>query len=345
MSDEKVTLAHVARLAGVSMITVSKVLNNKGRISEATRARVLQAASQLGYVANTAARSLRGRPTQILGMVIPELVSPYFAEVARAAADAASQMGYDLAVFTTSRDPERERERVGTLLGGLADGLVFVVPIGAAGFLATLERSRSPVVLVNHFGAPTHLPVVRADSFEGSLAAVRHLMALGHRRIGFVGGASHSSQAAERLRAYRECMMAAGLWDEQLVRPGDFTQQRGVEAGHELLSLENPPTAIFAASDLTAFGVIAAARSRGLQVPEDLSVVGFDDIPAAAHSHPGLTTVAHPIPAMAQAAVELIARAMAGEKLQDVLIEFPSELVVRGSSAPPPALRSRRRNR
>ncbi|WP_409655674.1 LacI family DNA-binding transcriptional regulator [Meiothermus ruber] len=337
MSSEKVTLAHVARLAGVSIITVSRVLNNKGRFSEATRARVLQAASQLGYVANTAARSLRGHPTQILGMVIPELVSPYFAELARAAADAASQVGYDLAVFTTSRDPERERERVGTLLGGLADGLMIVVPIGSAAFLASLERSRAPVVLVNHFGAPTHLPVVRADSFEGSLAAVRHLLALGHRRIGFITGAAHSSQAAERLRAYRECMLAAGLWDERLVRPGDFTQQRGVEAGHELLSLEEPPTAIFAASDLTAFGAIAAARARGLQVPEDLSVVGFDDIPAAAHSHPSLTTVAHPIQAMGQAMVDLIIKAKAGEQVRDTLVEFPSELVVRESSVPPRA--------
>lgn len=335
MSSNKVTLAHVARLAGVSLITASKVLNNKGRISEATRARVLQAANQLGYVANTAARSLRGQPTQILGIVIPELVSPYFAEVARAAAETASQKGYDLAVFTTSRDPERERERVGALLGGLADGLIIVVPIGSAGFLASLERSRSPVVLVNHFGAPTHLPVVRADSFEGSLAAVRHLMALGHRRIGFITGAAHSSQAAERLRAYRECMLAAGLWDERLVRPGDFTQQRGVEAGHELLSLEDPPTAIFAASDLTAFGVIAAAQARGLQVPQDLSVVGFDDIPAAAHSHPSLTTVAHPIQAMGQAMVDLIIRAKAGEEVRDALVEFPSKLVVRESSVPP----------
>lgn len=339
MSDSSVTLAHVARLAGVSIITVSKVLNNTGRISEATRSRVLNAANQLGYVANSAARSLRGRPTQILGMVIPELISPYFAEVARAAANSASRLGYDLALFTTSRDPERERERVGTLLGGLADGLIIVVPIGASGFLATLERVRAPVVLVNHFGAATHLPVVRADSFEGSVAAVRHLMDLGHRRIGFVGGAPHSSQAAERLRAYRECMRAADLWDENLVCSGDFTQVRGFEAGHQLLSLEQPPTAIFAASDLTAFGIIDAARARGLQVPRDLSVVGFDDIPAAAHAHPSLTTVAHPIADMAEAAVQLFAQIKAGQPVQDTLVEFPSSLVVRGSSGPAPKTR------
>jgi len=326
----------VARLAGVSKVTVSKVLNNTGRISEDTRKRVLEAARQLGYVANTAARSLRGRPTQILGMVIPELISPYFAEVARAAADAASRQGYDLALFTTSRDPKRERERVGALLGGLADGLIIVVPIGAAGFLADLERSRAPVVLINHFGASTHLPVVRADSFQGSLAAVEHLLSLGHRRIGFVTGAAHSSQAAERYRAYQACMVAAGLWDEALVRPGDFTQRRGFEAGLELLSLPDPPTAIFAASDLTAFGVIDAARAKGLRVPEDLSVVGFDDIPAAAHAHPSLTSVAHPIQAMAQAAVDLFLKARAGQTVRDTLIEFPSRLVVRASSGPAP---------
>ncbi len=336
MSNKSVTLAQVARLAGVSTITASKVLNNTGRISAATRARVIQAAEQLGYVANTAARSLRGRPTQMLGMVLPELVSPYFAEVARATADAASLLGYDVALFTTSRDAKREQERVGALLGGLADGLIIVVPIGSASFLASLEKARAPVVLVNHFGANTHLPVVRADSFEGSLAAVRHLLELGHRRIGFVTGAVHSSQASERLRAYRESMRAAGLWDENLVRVGDFTQKRGFEAGLELLQLPDPPTAIFAASDLTAFGVMDAARSLGLRIPEDLSVVGFDDIPAASHSHPTLTSVAHPIQEMGQVVVELFLKAKSGENVRDVLVEFPSALVVRASSGPAP---------
>ena len=332
MSNSPITLADVARLAGVSKITVSKTLNNTGRISEGTRERVLKAVSDLGYVVNSAARSLRGGKTGVLGMVIPELVSPYFAEVARAAADEASQRGFDLGVFTTSRDVTKERARIGTLLGGLADGLLVVVPSGNEKFLLSLERSRAPIVLINHFGVQTHLPMVRADSYLGAKAAILHLLSLGHRRIGFVTGAVGSSQAAERLRSYREVLAAQGLLDENLIRQGNFTQRGGFEAARELLLLPELPTAIFAASDVTAFGVIDAIKDKGLRVPDDISVVGFDDIPAASQVHPALTTVRHPVQAMAQAAMQLILDAFADKPVRDTLIEFPSELVIREST-------------
>ncbi len=332
MSNATITLADVARLAGVSKITVSKTLNNTGRISEGTRERVLKAVADLGYVVNSAARSLRGGKTGVLGMVVPELVSPYFAEVARAAADEASQCGFDLGVFTTSRDVTRERARIGTLLGGLADGLLVVVPSGNEKFLLSLERSRAPVVLINHFGAQTHLPMVRADSYLGAKAAIEHLLSLGHQRIGFVTGAVGSSQAVERLRSYREVLAARGLLDESLIRPGNFTQRGGFDAARELLALALPPTAIFAASDVTAFGVIDAIKDKGLRVPDDISVVGFDDIPAASQVHPALTTVRHPVQAMAQAAMQLMLDAFANKPVRDTVIEFPSELVIREST-------------
>jgi LacI family transcriptional regulator len=335
MSRSPVTLEQVARLAGVSKVTVSKTLNNTGRISHPTRERVLKAVADLGYVANTAARSLRGRRSNILGLTVPELISPYFAEVARAAAEVASLQGYDLALFTTSRDPVRERERVHTLLGGLADGLIVVVPSTSPEFLATLERSPAPVVLINHFGAVTHLPTVRADSYMGSAAAVRHLLELGHRRVGFVSGAANSSQAKERLRAYREVMVAADLFDPDLIAQGDFTQPGGFRAGQQLLQHSERPSAIFAASDVTAFGVLDAARSLGLSVPQQLSLVGFDDVPTASQIVPPLTTVRHPIHQMAEIAIGLLLDSLSGKTTQDRLVELPSELIVRASSGRP----------
>lgn len=330
-----VTIADVARLAGVSTVTVSKTLNNTGRISHETRARVIQAARDLGYVANPAARRLRGARTNLIGMVIPELVSPYFAEVARAAAEAASSAGLDLGVFTTSRDPARERQRAAALSGGLTDGLILVVPTDDPQHLGTLERSRTPTVLISHFGVPTDLPNVRADSYHGARAATTHLLDLGHRRVGFIAGAAEFSQAHERLRAYRDAMDERGLLDPALIRPGNFTQRRGFEAARELLDLPSPPTAIFAASDATAFGAMDAVKDRGLRVPADISVVGFDDIAAASQSHPALTTVRHPIHDMSDSALRLLAGALAGEAVRGTVLDYPSELVVRETTAPP----------
>ncbi|GHG33353.1 LacI family transcriptional regulator [Deinococcus indicus] len=330
-----VTIADVARLAGVSAVTVSKTLNNTGRISEQTRARVIQAARDLGYVANPAARRLRGARTNLVGMVVPELVSPYFAEVARAAAEAASSAGLDLGVFTTSRDPARERERVAALSGGLADGLILVVPTDDPQHLDVLQRSRTPIVLISHFGTPTDLPNVRADSYHGAHAATTHLLDLGHRRVGFIAGADGSSQAHERLRAYRDATGERGLLDPDLIRPGNFTQRRGFEAARELLDLPDPPTAIFAASDATAFGAMDAVKDRGLRVPQDISVVGFDDIAAASQSHPALTTVRHPIHDMSDSALRLLSGALAGEAVRGTVLDYPSELVVRETTAPP----------
>lgn len=334
MEQTSVTLADVARLAGVSKVTVSKTLNNSGRISQETRERVLKAARDLGYTVNYAARSLRGGRTNLLGMVVPELVSPYFTDVARAAAEAATAQGLDLGVFTTSRDQKREQERIGMLQGGLADGLLIVVPSDSASFLSSLEKSKIPVVLINHFGARTHLPTVCADNYHGARAAVEHLLAHGHQRIGFVTGARESTQAQERLRAYRDTLGARGPLDENLIREGNFTQRRGFEAGQELLALPEPPTAIFAASDATAFGVMDAIKDRGLRIPDDVSLVGFDDVLAASQTHPTLTTVSHPITEMNETAVRLICEMLDGKDHTDTRIEFESHLVVRQSSGP-----------
>jgi LacI family transcriptional regulator len=160
------------------------------------------------------------------------------------------------------------------------------------------------------------------------------LLGLGHRRIGFVTGAPGSSQAAERLRSYKEVLQEHGLYQADLIAQGNFTQRGGFVAAQHLLALPEPPSAIFAASDATAFGVIDAIKDKGLRVPDDVSVVGFDDIPAASQIHPALTTVRHPVQAMAKAAIQLLLDGFAEKPTRDTITEFPSELVIRESTAP-----------
>ncbi len=335
-----VTVADVARLAGVSSMTVSKALNGRDRISEHTRARVIEAAGQLGYVANAAARSLRGGRTDILGLLVQDLSNPYFAEIVRGASEAIRERGLDLVLYTSSNDPERERARVATLSSGVSDGLIIVAPHGSPGLLGQLQYSRAPVVLINAWNVGD-LPTVNPENLLGARAATEHLLALGHRRIGFVTGRPDSALSPERpdgalrLEGYQAALAAAGLpFDPALLHPGGLHVPQGRGAGHALLDLPQPPSAIFAANDFCAFGVIEAARERGLRVPGDLSVVGFDDVPMAGQVRPALTTVHHPLHDLGHQAATLLLDLLAGTT-QERHIELPSRLVVRDSTGPP----------
>ncbi|BDP43944.1 LacI family transcriptional regulator (plasmid) [Deinococcus aetherius] len=335
-----VTVTDVARHAGVSAMTVSKALNGRDRISEETRARVLAAASELGYVANAAARSLRGGRTDLLGLLVQDLSNQYFAEIVRGASEAIRERGLDLVLYTSSNDPERERQRVATLSSGVSDGLIIVAPHGSPGLLEQLQHSRVPVVLINAWNVDD-LPTVNPENRLGARAATEHLLALGHRRIGFVTGRPDSPLSPERpdgvmrLQGYREALVAAGVaFDPTLLHPGGLHLPLGREAGHDLLALPDPPTAIFAANDFCAFGVIEAARERGLRVPEDLSVVGFDDVPMAGQVQPALTTVHHPLHDLGHRAATLLLDLLA-DHAPERHVELPSRLIVRDSTAPP----------
>ena len=335
-----VTVTDVARLAGVSAMTVSKALNGRDRISPETRARVLAAANELGYVANAAARSLRGGRTDILGLLVQDLSNQYFAEIVRGAGEAIRERGLDLALYTSSNDPERERRRVATLSSGVSDGLIIVAPHGSPGLLGQLQHGRVPAVMINAWGLDD-LPTVNPENLLAARAATEYLLDLGHRRVGFVTGRPDSPLSPERpdgvmrLEGYAQALAARGLpLEAELLHPGGLHIPQGREAGHALLSLPGAPTAIFAANDLCAFGVIEAARERGLRVPQDLSVVGFDDVPMAAQVRPALTTVHHPLRELGQRAVKLLLDLLSGAA-QRRQIELPSLLVVRDSTGPP----------
>lgn len=329
------TIHDVARQARVSAMTVSRALNNRPGVSDETRTRVHAVAQGLGYVANAQAKRLAGGQTCILGMLVPDIGSEYVGEIVRGVGDALERSGYDLLLYTTHRDPERERTRLAGMAGGLADGLLTVLPKTIDTHLEMLGRLELPVVIIDHRGANTTLPTVATDNLSGARAALEHLVDLGHRRIGFVTGDVETGAAGERLRGYREGLKAAGLpFDEALVEQGDFYQARGFEAALKLLRLPDPPTAIFAANDVSAFGVAAAVRELRLRVPVDVSVVGFDDIPSARQTYPPLTTVRQPLYDMGAAATRLLLSLLKGGEAAVPRLSLPTELVVRGSSAP-----------
>ena len=329
------TIHDVARHARVSAMTVSRALNNRPGVSEATRTHVHAVARGLGYVANAQARRLAGGQTCILGMLVPDIGSEYVGEIVRGVGDALERSGYDLLLYTTHRDPERERLRLAGLAGGMADGLLTVLPKTIDTHLRMLEQLTLPVVIIDHRGANTPLPTIATDNLSGARSAMEHLTTLGHRRIGFVTGDVETGAAGERLRGYRDGLRAAGLpFDEALVEQGDFYQARGFEAALRLLRLPGPPTAIFAANDVSAFGVTAAVRELRLRVPDDVSVVGFDDIPSARQTHPPLTTVRQPLYDMGAAATRLLLPLLKGGEAAVPRLSLPTELVVRGSSAP-----------
>ena len=336
----RVTIQDIAQQAGVSKMTVSKVLNNQGSISEATRKKVLTLARDLGYVSNFAARSLKGGRTNVLGMLVANIGDLYFAEMVRGASDGARSVGKDLLLLSTGGDvntSQDEQRRVSLLAAGIADGLLIALPRSSHDFLQSVRRAGTPVVLVNDLRPEDELPTVNGENYHGAYAAVTHLLDLGHTRIAFIGGDRRSGQTTVRQQAYLDAGAARGIqFAPEYLQAGDFKPASGFQATLRLLDLPQPPSAIFAANDSMALGVLDAARQRGLSVPDDLSVVGFDDL-TAAQAFPPLTSVRHPLYQMGYQAALLLNDLVdspreAGERL---IRELPSELVVRQSTAAP----------
>ena len=335
MAVLKPTIHDIARHAKVSAMTVSRALNDRPGVSVGTQEKVREIAQSLGYVANVQAKRLAGGQTQVLGMLVPDIGTEYVGEIVRGVGDALEQSAFDLLLYTTHRDPERERKRLHGVAGGMADGLLTVLPTTIDSHLKMLEDLALPVVIVDHRGANTSLPTIGTDNVTGARQAVQHLAELGHRRIGFITGDLATGAAVDRLRGYREGLRAAGLpVDEALVRQGDFYQPRGFQAALELLNLPGAPTALFASNDVSAFGAVAAVHELRLRVPDDVSVVGFDDIPSAQQVYPPLTTVRQPLYEMGAAATRLLLSLLRGGEAAVPRTSLPTTLIVRGSTAP-----------
>ena len=332
-----ITIQDVARTAGVSVSTVSRVLNDKDDVAPETYRRVRAVIAELGYTSSLAARSMRSRRTGVIGTMMPDLEDPFTIQVMKGINHAITALDYDLIAYTSGSinqqsKAQREQYYVSLLNGSITDGIIMVTPA------ATSFSTAAPVVAVDPNNESPDCPAVIATNRAGAMEAVAHLIGLGHTRIGFVGGRPDLQSAQRRLKGYQDALGQANIaLDPSLIVVGDFTTERGRECTRQLLSLSERPTAIFAANDQSAIGAIEAARKAGLRVPEDLSVVGFDNIPEAAYSNPALTTVDQFMNKMGYVATEMLVALIQGEPLESDLYKVPTQLIVRDSCQPPRA--------
>jgi len=330
-SPRRVTIRDVANAAGVSVATVSKVMNGRDGIAAATSERVLGVVDELGYETSLIASSMRKRRTQVIGVLVAEF-EPFSLQLLNGVSSALQQTAYDILAYAGSVSAGEhagwERRSLSRLGGTLIDGAIIVTPT------VTLDEISVPVVAIDPHTGPTGPAVVDTDNVGGARMATEHLISLGHRRIGHLRGRTDLLSAQQREQGYREALMAAGIpIDESLIVDGGYRAARATAAAGELLGRPDRPSAIFAANDVTALEAIRVAASRGLSVPIDLSVIGFDDLPAAGSGRPGLTTIRQPLLEMGTAAVHLLLAMLDGGASER--IQMPAELIVRDTTQPP----------
>lgn len=329
------TIQDVAVAAGVSVSTVSRVLNDKDDVAPETYETVQRIISELGYTSSLAAKSMRSRQTNVIGLVVPDVNDSFSIQVMRGVNQAVAQFGYDLLMFTGGNGTAatrtiREQQYVSRLNGGIADGVIIVAST------ALTFPSVHPIVAVDHHPKNTDFPSVIATNQIGALAAMEYLISLGHRRIGFIGGRADLQSSVRRYKGYVDGLQQVGIpVDPDLVEEGNFTMDSGYRCGKKLLALPERPTAIFAANDQTAFGAIKAAHEMGIYVPDNLSVTGFDNIPEAIYYLPaGLTTIDQGLQQMGQVATEMLMSLINGEKITEPVRKIPTQLIIRGSCKP-----------
>ena len=343
MRDSRPTIIDIAKVAGVSFKTVSRVLNDNPRVASDLRERVLKAAADLNYRPNIAARSLASARSYAIAMLISSesvanadaegwYLPPFVMDLQARALLACQELGYRFYVAIVDlHEPLDEQLSTHRLH---IDGAILAPPIAdKRTVLEALERNSISYVRIAPGIEPERSPAVRADEYGGAFALTQHLLSLGHRRFGFVHGPANHLAAAQRHAAFQDAL-AAYPDSEAVSVPGDFTFTGGIEAGESLLSLDRPPTAIFAANDEMGAGVIAVATSRGIKVPDALSVVGFDDSLFARMITPPLTTVHQPITEMVGTATKILAGTIAVETPPQ-MIELPCRIIERGSTARP----------
>ena len=333
-----ITIKDVARQAGVSVATVSRVYSGRDPVSERTRVRVSEVGARLGYSPHGAAQSLITNRTSTIGVLLPDLYGEFFSEVIRGIDQTARRHGYHVIVSSAHQEPA-DMEAALRAMRGRVDGMIIMSPGVAAGTQLAALSTRFPTVLLNSAGEGGHAASITIANYEGAYAMGRHLLALGHRRIAILKGSEGNLDAAERLRGYRAALRDAGIEPELALEvAGDFDEHSGFAAAERILALDPRPTALFAANDSMAIGALAALRKAGVRVPEDIAIAGFDDIPIARYMHPPLTSVHVDIAALGERAARRLLDAMAtpdrGERAVEIL---PATLVVRASCGAPSA--------
>jgi LacI family transcriptional regulator len=331
--QRKITIVDVAKKAGVSLGTVSRVLNKDPHVSLKARERVSAVIQELGYVANRQARSLKGRKTDTIGVLVPNLGTSYVGEILHGIDTELALHQLDLMLFTTHRAEAKETVFVANMAEGMVDGLLIVLPRSFEKYMATLANLNFPFVLIDHHDSNGSYPSVSVTNEKGANDATEYLIRLGHKRIGFITGSMDLSCSQERLIGYQSALHKYHLpVDTDLIYEGDFIQSDGYEGALALLNLADPPTAIFASNDLMALGAMHAIRSRGLRIPEHISVVGFDNIQQSAMVYPPLTTVQQPLVQMGRIATKTLLGMLKDPSKNPGHIQLQTELIIRSST-------------
>ena len=331
-----VSIHDVARRARVSTATVSRALSRPDLVSPKTRRTVLSAVRQLGYAPNSAAKHLRTRRSGNLLVTVPDISNPFFSLILQGAEDEAQRLGYAVLLGDTQGDPKREARYAQMLMRHEADGLIFLghrLPRPAAELVRQMAPQYAPVVNGCEFSPRLGVPSVHIDNAAAAAEAMDHLYRLGHRHIGVVTGPLESPLSRDRLAGATARARAEQAEHTLGVVHGDFSIEAGAGALLRLLDRREPPTAVFCFSDEMAMGLIEAARERGVRVPRDLSVIGFDDIRFARHMDPPLTTIAQPMREIGVGTVRILADILAGRTIAPLSVTLPHTLVVRKSTA------------
>lgn len=324
------TIYTVAEKAGVSIATVSRVLNESPNVRETTRRKVRRAIDELGYQPSASARGLASSTTRTLALIFPRLSGPFFSELIRGAEAEAYRYHYHLLIYG-SRDDDEDEELLQTL-ATKADGLILAGACACRSFVEGMAEAGLPIVLLGRKAEGFALDSIRPDNAGGAERAVAHLAEHGYERIGLIGGPPGQTHADDREAGYRSALLSHGLpWDPEMIVRGNYEETSGYEAMLALLALSSRPRAVFAANDQMAIGALAAARVFGLRVPEDVALVGFDDIEAARYLLPALTTVRQDIYEQGELAVQLLLSRMADPETPARTRLIPTPLVIRRS--------------
>ncbi|MBA2494275.1 MAG: LacI family DNA-binding transcriptional regulator [Acidobacteria bacterium] len=345
IKKKQTTLSDIATTVGVASMTVSRVINRHGYVSEETREKVMRVAKEMNYRRNGLARNLKRQRTETIGLVLGDISNPYSTELARAVRETASTRGYNLFICISEHSAKEDIAAFESLANHGIDGIIVATRSNKAGdeYLRGIVESNIPVVVIGRDFRHETVDYVSADNLRGGFEATQHLIDLGHERIGFIGATLSGGASLKRLQGYLNALGEHNISvDERLITgrkeaitdvPGYSTEKIGFEGMKRLLSLPNRPTAVFARNDFTAIGAMSAIKEASLRIPEDVAIVGFDDIPLAIHTSPSLTTIRQPMRLQGQIAAEMLLQKIESEEKsprEERILNC--ELIIRGST-------------
>lgn len=331
---KKITIKDVAKLAGVSKATVSRVLNNSKYVSPEVHERVVKVIEETGYKPSSIARSLVSKETKLVGLLIPDVSNPFYSELVKGMVEVANKYNYNILLCNSFFHVDKEVEFLRILLEKEVDGIIFMTNEITDEHREFFEKYHKPTITVNRKFWGFDIPNVDIDNFSAAYDATKYLIELNHRRIAIIRAPeSDETAGVERFEGYARALKDAGIpLNESLVKEGNFKALSGYKAMKELLNLNNPPTAVFCVNDEMACGAVKCVMEKGLGVPEDISVMGFDDVPLASMFIPSITTIKQPIYEMGALSMELMYKMIKGEDVEVKTYVLPHQLVVRDST-------------